>query len=70
MNIACRRRKFPLQNRNLEVFIEKRECTTKRYPTIQQRKDLNPFLKTLKPISLEENFRIAAKKVKISSMKF
>jgi hypothetical protein len=33
-------------------------------------KGLDPFFKTMKPISLEENFRIAAKKVKIGSMKF
>jgi hypothetical protein len=70
VNIACRRRKSPLENRNLEVVIEKRECTKERYTKIQQQKDLNPFFKTMKPISLEENFRIAAKKVKIGSMKF
>jgi hypothetical protein len=32
--------------------------------------DLNPFLRTMKPISLKENFSIAAKKVEIGSMKF
>jgi hypothetical protein len=32
MNIACRRRMSPLENRNLEVFIEKRECTKKKIP--------------------------------------
>jgi hypothetical protein len=36
----------------------------------KQQKDLNPFLRTMKPISLEENFSIAAKKVEIGSMKF
>lgn len=61
MNIACRRRKSPLENRNLEVFIEKRECTKKRCKKTSQQKGFEPIFKNNETHFIRRKFQHCCK---------
>jgi hypothetical protein len=61
MNIACRRRKSPLENRNLEVFIEKRECTKKKITKNSATKGFEPIFKNNETHFIRRKFQDCCK---------
>jgi hypothetical protein len=63
MNIACRRRKSPLENRNLEVFIEKRECTNKKIPKNSATKGFKPIFKNFETHFIRRKFQDCCKEI-------